>query len=249
MSKNYKCSNHKVFTIEEEFHLFEQYHASNDETEKEKIRNTIIEHNIKFAIAGALVYVKRWNQVDPNDLKGYAVLGMIEAFDSFDHTRNVKFSSYASWWVKCTINRNVECNESLIRYPSNKHRELYKHFKESDVEKDDTLNDFDSMSCNIFGGMSLDQPIENTDMKLEDTISDPSNVESEFIMSETINNALKKLTPVQRKVIEGIYGFENGEKKTVREIAYELDTSHENVRNIRNKALRILEKLNSKGLL
>jgi RNA polymerase primary sigma factor len=126
---------------------------------------------------------------------------------------------------------------------------LYKHFKEFDVEKDDTLNEFDSMSCNIFGGMSLDQPIENTDMKLEDTISDPSNVESEFIMSETINNALKKLTPVQRKVIEGIYGFENGEKKTVREIAYELDTSHENVRNIRNKALRILEKLNSKGLL
>ena len=43
--------------------------------------------------------------------------------------------------------------------------------------------------------------------------------------------------------------FENGEKKTVREIAYELDTSHENVRNIRNKALMILEKLNSKGLL
>ena len=70
-----------------------------------------------------------------------------------------------------------------------------------------------------------------------------------FIISETINNALKKLTPVQRKVIEGIYGFENGEKKTVREIAYELDTSHENVRNIRNKALRILEKLNSKGLI
>jgi len=250
MSRDYRCKNHVVLSIQEEFEIFEQYKNSSDENIKESLRNKIIEHNMKFAMSSALVYMKRWKQVDPNDLKGYAVLGLIEAFDNFDHTRNVKFSSYAAWWIKCTINRNVESNESLIRYPSNKHRELYVHYTKQDNSSEDNISDeFEVISSNIFGGISIEQPLDGTDLKLGDTISDNSNIESDFIVSETVKNALTSLSPIQRKVIEGIYGFEYGEKKTVRELADLLNMSHEKIRNIKNNALTILAKRNLKGEL
>lgn len=253
MSRDYRCKNHVVLSMKEEFDIFEQYKNSSDEKIKESLRNKIIEHNMKFAMGCALVYMKRWKQVDPNDLKGYAVMGLIEAFDNFDHTRGVKFSSYASWWVKCTINRNVESNESLIRYPSNKHRELYVHYVEQenseDIDRDNLNDEFDVISSNIFGGVSIEQPLEGTDLKLGDTISDNTNIESDFIASETVRNALKSLSPLQKKIIEGIFGFDDGEKKTVRELADTLNMSHENIRNIKNKALAILAKRNLKGEL
>lgn len=248
MSRDYRCKNHTVLTKDEEYEIFEEYKNSNNESSKESLRNKIIEHNLKFAIGCAHVYMKRWKQVDPNDLRGYAVLGLIEAFDNFDHTRGVKFSSYAAWWVKCTINRNAEENESLIRYPSNKHRELYLHYCKDD--NDENPNDeYDAISSNMIGGISLEQTLDNSDLKIGDTLSDNSNIEHDFIISETIKNALKSLSPIQRKVIEGIFGFDDGDKKTVRELADKLNTSHENIRNIKTKALAILAKRNLKGEL
>lgn len=250
MSRYYKCKNHTVLSLQEEFEIFEQYKNTSDEKLKEKLRNKIIEHNMKFAMGCALVYIKRWKQVDPNDLKGYAVMGLIEAFDNFDHTRNVKFSSYASWWIKCTINRNSETNESLIRYPSNKHRELYLHYVDTvNGEENNASDEFDVISSNIFGGVSIDQPLNNTDLTIGDTLSDACNIESDFVASETIRNALNGLSPIQRKVIEGIFGFDDGKKKSVRELAEILNISHENVRNIKTKALVLLINRNNKGEL
>ena len=246
MSRDYKCKNHTVLSIQEEFDIFEQYKNSSDERFKEKLRNKIIEHNMKFAMSCALVYMKRWKQVDPNDLKGYAVMGLIEAFNNFDHTRNIKFISYAAWWIKCTINRNAESNESLIRYPSNKHRELYLHYV------DDTHNEseeFDVITSNIYGGVSIEQQLNCGDLTIGDTLSDGCNIESDFSTSETIKNALNGLTPIQRKIIEGIFGFDDGEKKTVRELAEILNISHENVRNIKNKTLVLLINRNNRGEL
>lgn len=247
MSKDYRCKNHRVMSITEEYDLFEEY----AKTKSDKIRDTIIEHNLRFAMGCAIAYSRKYTRVNLNDLKSYAVMGLIEGFDNFDHTRGIKFTSYASWWVKCSINRNVEQHESLIRYPSNIHREMYDYYTKKKVDGDsNNLEDrYSVITSNVSGGISIDQPIEDTDLKLEDTISSGQDIENEYCVSESVKNALNALTPIQRHVIEGMFGFNDGDKRTVRDLAAELNISHENVRYIKNKALEKLTKCYNNGLI
>lgn len=237
MARDYKCTNHKIMSTAEEYKLFEEY----SKTKSIEIRNKIIEHNLKFAMSSALVYMRRYKHVDPNDLKGYAVMGLIDAFDKFDHTRGIRFTSYASWWVKCSINRNVESNESIVRYPSNIHREVYEHYKNDNGQSDELNDDYSVISSNMSGGISIDQPIDNTDLKIEDILISPDN-DIEFTISESLERAISYLPDQERHVIESIYGFSNGERHSIREVAIEMNMCHENIRIIRNKALAKLKK-------
>jgi RNA polymerase primary sigma factor len=237
MSRDYKCTNHKILSTAEEYKLFEEY----SQTKSLAIRDKIIAHNLKFAMGSALLYLRRYKHVDPNDLKGYAVMGLIDAFEKFDHTRGLRFTSYASWWVKCSINRNVADNESIVRYPNNIHQEVYNHYKNHKGDSDELdAGDYSVISSNMAGGISIDQPIENTDLKIEDVLVSPDTTDA--LISDSLEQALTLLPPQERHIIESIYGFSTGERQSIREIAAELDISHENVRIIRNKALAKLKK-------
>ena len=239
---DYKCTNHKILSREEEYDLLEEYAR----TKSIVARDKIITCNMKFALQCANVYLARHPHVPLVDLKAYAVEGLIMAIDKYEIERNKKFITCAVWWIKMNITRSVEKYEGLIRYPANIHRDLFKNYKNNESIYDEGIEiDYAMIYGNIHGGISLETPIEgDTDICIADTLADEQSSEppDDTIQLMTLmHKAITKLPAEERYIIDETYGISSGTKRTTSEIAEELQMSPESVRYIKNKGLNILK--------
>lgn len=241
LPKNYYCNDHSILTSDEETQLFEQYSLTKSET----IKNKIIEHNLKFAIKCARSYVTKYPHVDPADLTGYAMMGLIDSVDKFDHTRGIKFISFAVYWIKNFIIRNVETNESMIRYPANIHRDIQQSINERRITTEIT-----DIFHSIKGGYSLDQPISESInskcfadiLESPEYIPNPEQRLDNDSLKTLIEQSMVDLDEREKYVIRESFGLLVGEKRTMRDIADELGISHENVRYIKNISMKKMKK-------
>ena len=246
---NYKFDDHKIFTKNEEKQLFEIYHTTTSQSIKDQIRGKIITHNMKFAARAAIAYRAKYPHVHLDDLKGYAMDGLIESVDKFDHTRGTKFISFAVWWIKNSIIKSVQSNESLIRHPGNIHTKLQERITNKEMTEEDLL-----MVETIRGGLSMSKPVNGSDggqndhKTLGDSIrdeQDESTIMGDIdikIIRAKLNSVLADLDERPRKILEEAFGLKTGECRTIRAIAKDLDMSHENVRYIRDKAMRDIKR-------
>lgn len=234
---SYNFPNHTIFTKEEEYALFKLYNTTKSPQIKQSVKDRIIKHNLRFATRCANTYIMKHKHVDPDDLKGYAMMGLIEAIDRFDYTRGLKFNSFAVWWVKSFINRNVHTNESIVRLPANKHLELNKAVKD-----DNFTDDVISMFETIKGGVSIDQPLDSSSdatITMSDVLADESKEDlleafDNKLLLARINDAMDSLSYKERYIFEELYGINTGEKRGMRDVAEDLNVSHENVRYTRD---------------
>lgn len=244
---SYQFKDHSILTKADEYQLFDLYHRTNSTETKQRIKNRIVTHNMKFAAKCANTYIPKYPHVDPDDIKGYAMMGLLDTIDRFDHTRGIKFTSYAVWWIKNFINRNIETAESLVRYPANIHQQLQK-----EINKREFSDEMLAMVNSVRGGQSLDKPLNefNANMRtsslsdlLEDhTIEPTDNIIESAQLKEQINKALDSLNDNEKFIIKEAYGFYTGEKRPLRDIAIELNVTHDSVRYIRNKCIEKLKK-------
>ena len=238
---DYKCTNHKILSRQEEYALFEEY----TNTKSIQLRDKIITHNMKFALKCANAYTARHPHVPLVDLKAYAIEGLILAIDMFELGKNTKFITYAVWWIKMNITRSVEKYEGLIRYPANIHRDLFKNYKNNEALFDEGMEiDYAMVYGNIHGGISLETPIEGeNDICIANTLSEPpvEIVDDTVELIALMHKAIAKLPLEERYIIDETYGISSGTKRTTREIADELQMSNETVRYIKNKGLKILK--------
>lgn len=242
---SYAFKDHRILSMREEQELFNIYrNPAISKGIKDRVRDRLITHNMKFAARCANLYVKKCPHVHVDDLKGYAMEGLIESVDRFDHTRGVKFTSFAVWWIKNYINRNVECNESLIRFPANVHQKLQKA-----INKKEFTDEFNLIFDTIKGGVSMDQPMFDGnssatigDLMEDDTIEDTIDILDNKRISNAIMKAMASLDATERYVIEEAFGFTTGEKKGIREIAEDIGIPHENVRYIRGRGINKLKR-------
>jgi RNA polymerase primary sigma factor len=235
----YKFANHKILTQEQEKELFKEYHTETSPKHKAYLRDKLISLNMKFAARCANTYNGKFSYVDQDDLKSYAMLGLIHAIDEYDYTKNVKFTSFAVFWIKSYINRNVEKYEGFIRYPSNLHRELYL----KNINKEEDARTLE-MQNNIRGLTSLDQQVSDSDEN-DKTLADSTyDHQAEDIigsiyknqLENLIDKAFKKLSYDEQYIIKNIFGF-NEQKITNKELANELNMTYEKLRSIRRKCL------------
>ena len=84
---------------------------------RQQCKDVMVIHNIGLVKKFASKYINM-GQVEVEDLSCYGVQGLIRALDDWDVTRGLKFSTYASWWVRQSIRRAYELNTRLIRLPS-----------------------------------------------------------------------------------------------------------------------------------
>ena len=179
-------------------------------------QNKILESNLKFVFDIAKRY--KGHGVPLEDLISEGNIGLIKAIHKFDLSRDVKFFSYAVWWIK----------QSIISY-------VKKNYVKDNVEKSDQELYYDNLDdINM-------KDFEDERIGLMDVImsNEKETIENELNNEKTIliKNALNTLDERSKIVIEMYYGFNSDKKMTLSEIGEIFSLSKERIRQICNKSL------------
>ena len=190
----------------------------------EKAKNELLEANLKFVFDIAKRYTGRGISID--ELISEGNIGLIKAVDKFDENQDVKFISYAVWWIKHSMLEAIRKNK-LIKYVEldNENGNSYVIEKKVADEEDESVSSCESVFSN-----------EHDEKKRERNIE----------QIKVVSSLLSILNQREKYVIENYYGINNKNELTLSEIGCELNLSSERVRQIKLNAIR---KLRSKALL
>lgn len=223
-----------------------------DSSKKEEIKKEIIILYVKLVkiIAGKL-YTHYGSNVEFDDLVGYGVLGLIDAIDKYDYTKNIKFETYASIRIRGAIIdeiRNLDWIPRSIRQKAKKVSEAYKNLEMTlgrEPDKKDLAVYFEKSEdevmkmleeINIYNVISLEEELrENLKIQVPDETLD-SNPEDSLIKKDTIEILKKSLETLKEReqMVINLYYYEN---LTYKEIGSILSISESRVSQIHSKAI------------
>lgn len=235
-----------LLNAEEEIALINAMHDGIDGAKDE-----LIERNLKLVKGLAKSYAKMY-KMDSDELLAEGTLGLIKAVEKFDLSENVRFSTYAVWWIKQTIRLYISKKDTVV-LPINK-RELIVAFNQKKREMSSQVS-YAIDNYEIFEEMGLDNKSiiflnsylnQSQSHEHSDDFTKNSrflaNKESEdtydFRDKEMLIEALGKLNAREKEIIERrFYGNE-----TLESVGQSLGITRERVRQIEFKALKTLKR-------
>lgn len=188
-----------------------------------KAKNEILEANLRFVFDIAKHYTGRG--VPISELISDGNMGLLRAIDKFDESKNVKFISYAVWWIRQAMLESIKKKNSInfVEIEPNTDNDSYIDKKLIEDDEDDT---------------SFNHEFSNeNDEKSKEISENQRNI---------ITNIIGTLSDRERDIIENYYGLSNAKELTLNEIGKKYNLSSERVRQIKLNAIR---KLRSKILL
>lgn len=230
----------KVMTPERERELSAKMQDPNtSESEKSLICKELLEGNLRFVITVAKQY--QGQGVDFSDLVSEGNIGLMKAIQSFDWTRNLRFISYAVWWIRQSILQSLNEHSRTIRIPVNVIQDLYKEKKRTDK----TGEKIDDRFANLPSTINLQTQInEDGDTLIDLIVNKDSDMPDEVFnngeqLKEGLFGIMSVLDDRERQIIEDYYGI-SGTPRTLEDIGSDFNLTKERVRQIKEKALRKL---------
>ena len=231
--------------------------------------DTLVRSNLRFVVSVAKRYQNQG--VSLSDLVNEGNLGLIRAAQKFDETKEIKFISYAVWWIRQAILQALAEQSRIVRVPLNRAGALYRIGKRAsamvqelgrEATHDEIARDMaipvDEVSLTMGiaqGHVSLDAPVTpGEDNRLSDYLADtehasPEEEMVEHAMMETVEGALHKLKEREASILRMYFGLDQHEPLTLEEIGLQLGITRERVRQIKEKALSRLRHVNNAAAL
>ncbi len=220
--------------------------------------------NLRFVINIAFMY--KGQGLSVNELINEGNIGLIEAARRFDAAQEIKFISYAVWWIRQSITRAISEKARIVRISAEKELVLRRLNRNSTRTRqaiggeytldshelagifDYTPEQVDNIMKMGLRHASLDAPVgEDGDTNLMEVTADPT--ENQAVMLEQksereyLHAAIAKLSQQEREVLGYYFGIDKPYTLNLQEIGKIIGLSKERVRQVKEKALAHLKEM------
>jgi RNA polymerase primary sigma factor len=224
----------------------------------EAAKEELASHNIRLVVNLAAKAAWRGSAaMELEDIVQEGYFGLARAIEKWDYQRGLKFSTYATWWIRQQIGRAIQDRADAIRMPVHAHETL------STINKArrEIVNQGRRPTVSAIAAAaglrpklvrellavqtrpaSLDRRVGDGTTSIGDLIPDttseaPDEIIVWLLLNEAINEALGELSDREREVMALRYGLEDGRGRTLEEIGREFGVTRERIRQIESKCL------------